>query len=204
MAEIILDIGSGRSLHNVMRAETMIAKVANTDSHKHKIIFKTQLFRDAPPNIPLDHDVFDHLYHYAASLGYPMTSSVFDKDSLAFLWRYQIPFVKIACRPDLYWLIGEIPRKMPVYVSVYDKVAPPYLNGKWLFCVPQYPAQISEYLAFSSEGRKMISDHSPGLDVWLNLKPDVWEKHLCPEREADNPDSGTFAVTPEELREVIA
>lgn len=203
MAEIILDIGSGRSLHNIPRSEAMIKSVADMDSHKHKITFKAQLFQSAPPNIPLEHDAFDHLYHYAKSFGYDMTSSVFDKDSLAFLLRYRIPFVKIACRPDLYWLIGEVQRKVQVYVSFYNE-EPPYKDDKsikWLFCVRKYPALITDYLF---PGGLNYSDHTVGWELFNKANPKIIEKHLCPKREADNPDSGPFSVTPEELREVIA
>lgn len=214
MAEIILDIGSGKSLHLVSRAEEMIDKVANMDSHKHTIIFKAQLFKSAPPNNPLSHDVFTHLYYHAAGLGYEMTASVFDKESLAFLSQYHIPFVKIACRPDLYWLVGEVPRKIPVYlsydgaISVWDHI--PGLDGygqniKYMVCVPEYPADIVRYMEmFTDKEIKRVSDHTVGWELFRRADPIIIEKHLCPSRDVGNPDAGPFAVTPEELREVIA
>lgn len=202
--ELILDIGSGRSLHNIPRAETMIAKVANMDSHKHRIVFKAQLFQSAPPNIPLDHEAFDRLYHYCAALGYPMTASVFDKDSLAYLLRYSIPFVKIANRPDLYWLIGEVPRKIKVYASVKSFMEWPEWATEALCCVSKYPAALEDYYYVNDREIKYVSDHTVGWELMRRADPFILEKHLCPEREADNPDSGPFACTADELREVIA
>lgn len=202
--ELILDIGSGKSLHNVHRAMEMIDRVKAVDSGKHKIVLKAQLFQNAPPNVPLDHDAFDAIYHYAKAIGYPMTASVFDNDSLAFLLRYKIPFVKIACRTDLYWLIGEVPRKFPVYTSVATYFEWPTGSNIALMCVRDYPASIDEYVRrFGDREMKYVSDHTSGWELYHRAEPRILEKHLCPEREPDNPDSGTFAVTPEELKEIM-
>lgn len=216
--ELILDIGSGKSLNNVSRAVDMMYRVGEMDVGKHKIVFKAQLFQEAPPNVPLAHEHFDCLYRYAERLGYPMTASVFDKESLAFLLRYRIPFVKIACRPDLYWLIAEVPRKIPVYVSYDSKGNHDLVHNEWehisdveyFACVRKYPASVSDYsnLIRETDGNydyeRCISDHTAGWELLRTYRPEAFEKHLCPQREADNPDSGPFSVTVEDLREVIA
>jgi hypothetical protein len=72
--------------------------------------------------------VFEYAYYYARDKGYKTTASVFDEFSLYCLLKYNIPFVKIANRPDLYWLAGEVPRKIPVYMSG-DMTF--YSNFKW-------------------------------------------------------------------------
>jgi sialic acid synthase SpsE len=211
---LILDVGSGASLPDAATARRFVDEVAKRDGHKHEIILKAQLFVDAPPNIPLDWAVFEELYVYARDKGYHCTSSVFDTRSLAFLLGYKIPFVKLACRPDLYWLAGEVPRKVPVYVS--DANADHGFGGhgyeKWvnedngkdivLECVRRYPSPLPYYRRFPYHFH--VSDHTVGWG-FLHSVPQVyiWEKHLrLP--DSTGPDAGPWSVTPDELAEVIS
>ena len=199
---IILDIGSGNTIKNNLNiGKAMINEIAKRDTGKHPIVFKAQLFEDEPPNTPLNKVIFANLYEYARDKGYQMTSSVFDLSSLTFLLKFDIPFVKIACRPNLYWLIGEVPRKVRVWVSVgKDPSLLPntFGNAYWMECVPKYPAPIEEYRGIY-EG---ISDHTVGLDLFKRLAPIVWEKHLKLE-SSTGPDAGPFAVTPQDLEEIL-
>jgi sialic acid synthase SpsE len=208
MAKVILDFGSGNTCrNNADYACKMIDAVKAIDSGKHEIIIKWQLFESAPPNIPLDWDVFDEAYAHARKHGYKTTASVFDTYSLEYLLAFDIPFVKIPCRPNLYWLIGEVPRKIPLYVSIeygtngdlinFDKMIG--LNSEILYCVPKYPALFEDYDPMDLN----ISDHTVGLDLWNWGPHDIWEKHFVLERTTDNPDSGPFAVTPSELSEIM-
>ena len=204
MSEIILDMGSGNSCHNsIDYACKMIDAVAAIDSHKHEVIFKWQLFSNEPPNLPLDHLVFSRAYSYAEAAGYKTTSSVFDTRSLDFLLNFEIPFVKIACRPKLYWLAGEVPRKIPLYVSEYKTNI--WREWDWgykmLFCVPQYPAPPDEYMA-RVDGC-YISDHTIGLDIFKTKHPAIWEKHFILEDDPKNPDAAGHAIKPDLLKEVI-
>lgn len=200
MAQVILDMGSGNTLKSFDIAKKMIDEVVKIDTHKHTIRFKAQLFLNQPPNVALDIGIFAFLYSYAYEQGYKVTASVFDKKSLRFLLEHDVPFIKIACRPDLYWLIGEIPRKIPVYVSVLR-----YKGwGEWnedvirLECVPQYPAKIDDYSL-----SKGLSDHTVGWDLWYRNKPNIFEKHYVLEHDDKNPDAGAFAATVEELKEIL-
>jgi hypothetical protein len=204
--EIILDVGSGNTLTSVDVARKMVDEIKAIDTGKHEIIFKTQLFVDQPPNRPLDPHIFDFLYNHANKNGYKCTSSVFDMCSLNMLLRYDIPFVKIACRPDLYWLTGEVPRKVPVYVShvpvplgCWPKDVNNFLDNLSLFeCVSEYPAEPDSYL-----GNEMcISDHTVGLGLFHKYHLAKWEKHLrLP--ETTGPDAGPFAILPSELKEIL-
>jgi hypothetical protein len=207
MSQIILDLGSGNTCRNsVDYAEKMIDTVAAIDSHKHEIIFKWQLFLNEPPNIPLDHLVFARAYKHAKALGYKTTSSVFDKPSLDFLLNFDIPFVKIACRPSTYWLIGEVPRKIPVYVScdIREEELPDFgeNGGNWtmLSCVPKYPASLEDYRGY----HPWVSDHVEGLALWRDY-PEwrAWEKHFILEDDPTNPDAAGHAIKPDLLKEVI-
>jgi len=214
--QLILDIGSGRSLPDADTAIKLINEVIKRDTGKHEIIFKTQLFESAPPNKPLSHEVFAEVWNYAKVKGYHATSSVFDQESLAYLLEWDasswpLPFIKIACRPDLYWLIGEIPRRIPVYCSGrYDMSLPKYLLAAqgycdeqwdvWLTCVPEYPAQELDY----KKGCHLwISDHTVGWDLYKKYEPDILEKHVCLAHNDTNPDAGAFAVTVDELSEIL-
>jgi hypothetical protein len=205
MAQIILDMGSGNSCKNSADyAKLMIDAVAAIDSHRHEVIFKFQLFQDEPPNIPLDHLVFNAAYYHAKSLGYKTTSSVFDALSLEYLLRYEIPFVKIACRPRLYWLIGEIPRRVPVYVSYWESRHIPF--GGYItpmFCVPKYPAALSDYDDLKYEDVPIVSDHTKGLELWNAYAPHVWEKHFILEDDPTNPDAAGHAIKPDLVKEII-
>ena len=209
MSQIILDVGSGRTLPDAAAATKMVDEITKYDTGKHEVVLKTQLFEDAPPNVPLDYHVFKVLRAYAATFGYKTTSSVFDKPSLRFLLSQDCPempiaFVKIACRPDLYWLIGEVPRRIPVYVST--KFWREWPDVTWyegdveLDCVPEYPAKAEDY---DFGCHLNISDHSVGWYVWHKYKPDIYEKHLCLKRTPGNPDSGPFSILPSDLKEIL-
>ena len=206
---IILDIGSGNTIKNNLNiGRQMIDEIAKRDTKKHEIVFKAQLFEKEGNNTPLNKVIFSSLYAYAKEKGYQMTASVFDIPSLEFLLKFEVPFIKIACRPDLYWLIGEIPRKIPVYVSVELRIAkypnntPKYENGILLGCVREYPAKLEDYLPNGGGHLITISDHTVGLELFRASAPKVWEKHLkLP--TSTGLDAGPFAITPEELEEIL-
>ena len=206
--QLILDIGSGNTLKDAKTAIKLIDEVAKRDTKKHEVIFKTQLFASAPPNVPLNRSVFAGAWNYAKNKGYHLTSSVFDKASLTFLLRYddddwRLPFIKIACRPDLYWLIGEIPRRVPVFCSVRGK-SPDY-DVDTMYCVSEYPANVRSYDYAWQVGCAFISDHTEGLGMFKDnyLDTMAWEKHLCLEHTPDNPDAGAFAIVPSDLEGIL-
>lgn len=211
MNQIILDFGSGNTCKNDPEyAKRMIDAVAAIDAHKHEVIIKWQLFSNEPPNVPLDHEVFRVAYNYAKEKGYRTTASVFDMRSLEFLLTFDIPFVKIACRPRLYWLIGEVPRRVPVWVSVADAEGRGVLVGtnscSWLLCIPRYPALLFDYeqsAQIDDFNMKFVSDHTEGLGLWEKWHPDVWEKHFILEDDPTNPDCAGHAIKPDLLKEVI-
>lgn len=203
MAQIIFDFGSGNSCRNDwLYTKRMIDELRAIDTGKHSIVIKWQLFQQVGDNIPLDRGLFGMAYRYAKELGYKTTSSVFDKESLNFLLQFDVPFVKIANRRDLDWLIGEVPRKVPVYVSASDAL--PVNADVILQCVSKYPAEMGDY-----EKNKQIfnlhnavSDHTTNFDLWYRYRPAIIEWHLkLP--DSTGLDAGPFARTPEQLREVL-
>ena len=205
---IILDFGSGNTCKNSKRYITqMINKLVEVDSRKHEVVIKFQLFKDVPPNIPLRHDVFRFAYEYAKEKGYKTTASVFDMDSLQFLLTFDIPFVKLANRPDLYWLAGEVPENIPVYYSVGDRFAEQDLGegqDELLYCVSKYPATVSDYEdTFPAGGLcYAISDHTTDFTLYHKYKPVIYEVHYKL-TDSTGLDAGLFARTPEQLSEIL-
>ena len=203
MARICLDMGSGNTCRNDEDyVRRMINAVVDIDTGKHEIIFKWQLFESEPPNKPLSFDVFDFAYSYAEDCGYETTSSAFDEDSLIFLLQHRVPYVKIACRPRCYYLVGKVPREIPVYLSYQDLADLPRVGpiNVIMACVPHYPALLEEY----PKGKLYYSDHVQGLGLWYREQPEIWEKHFVLDRDdPDNPDAAGHATTPEELKEIL-
>jgi len=207
MSEIILDISPNTHKNSIKYLKQMIDEVAKIDSKKHEVIFKHQLFLKAPPNLPLDRLVFSKAYEYAKSKGYKTTASVFDLDSLNFLMQYSVPFIKISCNPKYYWLMEEIPRKYKVYCSVNNwDYTSTMMYAIRMACVPEYPAKKEKYKEIFGDMPLCgaISDHTVGFDLWHEYKPEIYECHyVLHKNKADNPDSGDFAVTPDELRQIL-
>ena len=207
---LILDVGSGNSLPDCDTVVRLVDAIKRVDTGKHEIILKSQLFENAPPNTPIRNVVFEYLYYYGSKLGYQVTASVFDKNSLAYLLQFHpLPFVKIACRPDLYWLAGEIKRDMPIYISCSDRLPKDYSNTVKLLCVSKYPAEEKEYShkIFIHTEAQGISDHTVGWGMYKSWNKlwamKYWEKHIVLNRDRDNPDSGAFAILPDDLKEIM-
>jgi sialic acid synthase SpsE len=211
MALFILDMGSGNTCRNDKDTiRRMIHEVAELDFNGHDVVLKWQLFKDAPPNIPLTHESFEYAYKVANNLCLETTASVFDIDSLRFLMQYSIPFVKIACRPELYYLMEVVQnicdqREDWAPVKVYISTASGAINLPdcvKLACVSNYPATIEEYETRFTPGElQYVSDHTVGWRLYEKYRPYVIEKHFVHERVDGNPDAGQFAVTAAELAE---
>ncbi len=199
---IILDLGSGATCQNKWDiAREMIHAIASIDTHREEVVVKWQLFEKLEPNIPLERDIFSRAYTYAWGLGYDTTASVFDVISLDFLLRFQIPFVKLACRPELYHLADRVPEHIPVIKSVSS--VENFTPG-CLCCVREYPADVKQYKkAFRESNLKLgISDHTTDWFLYKKYAPEVYEVHFRMENTT-GPDGGPFARTPEQLREIL-
>jgi sialic acid synthase SpsE len=196
----------------------MIDTIKAIDTGKHEIILKAQLSLPDGINLPLDHEIFDFMYRYGNNQGYKVTSSVADLESLKFLFQYNIPFVKLPNDRKLDWLIGEIPRKIPIYISYgtfdeYDEYNRRKCEGiTTLACISKYPAEIQDYanafglVNIKSErllySLKRISDHTTDFTLWHKYQPQIYECHFKLD-DSTGPDSGPFARTPTMLREIL-
>jgi len=206
MSTFIVELGSGNTCrNNVKRLCRMIDAVTEVDTEKYEVQFKLQLFWAAGNNIPLSRQVFDYAMEYAAGLGYKLSASVFDEDSLLWLLDSDPPFVKLACIPELHHLAALVPESVRVYCSFPADPGPLPANVWPLCCVREYPATIEQYEASFSEAYLWtgISDHTPGWGLLDKYQPEVYEKHVVDFREDSNPDAGPFSVTIEELRGIL-
>lgn len=219
MAQIIIDLGSGNTCKNDWDyAKRMIDEIDKIDTRKHEVILKWQLFEKAGGNVPLDWYIFNKAYRYAGVLGYKTTASVFDKSSLIYLLEYDVPFIKIANNRDLDYLIGEIPRRIPVYVSNNDiniySTLKGFGNCNILFCKSSYPASIVDYLELDYFTNKYdpdkkvreffdgISDHTTDWQIFNEYNPNIYECHFKLE-DSTGLDAGEFARTPRQLAEIL-
>jgi len=197
---IILDTGSGNGNGNdIQYQEDLIDSLAGKD-----VVLKYQLFTEARPNIPLKHDIFRYVYEYAAEHGLKVTASVFDLKSLEFLEEFDVPFIKLANSYRCRKLASGINR--PLIVSYPS----PAEMGKRkaitpLCCVSKYPARPDEYEAiFTRKWLSLgISDHTEGFELYHKYRPEVWEKHYVLKHTKKNPDAGKFAITPDDLKEIL-
>ena len=206
MAQIILDFGSGNTSKNDWDyAKRMVDEMADIDSKKHEIIIKWQLFKRAGNNIPLDIELFNMIYFYAERKGYRTTASVFDIASLDRLKMYDVPFIKIANNRNLDYLIGEIPRKIPVYVScntIFNASELKDNNVKVLYCDSNYPSSFFKYVAYKNFHWDGISDHTSDWEVYQKMNPEIYECHYKLD-DSTGLDAGDFARTPKQLEEIL-
>ena len=204
---IILDFGSGNTCKNdILYIARMIDELKAVDTGKHQVIIKWQLFEKAGDNIPLDFSRFSFAYEYAKKHGYETTASVFDVKSLNYLLLFDVPFIKIANRPDLYWLAGEVPRKVPVYMSASGlSLQSEYFSDGdvVLNCVSKYPATAEEYVKiFGASSTWGLSDHTTDFKLYHKYNPKIYECHYKLS-DSTGLDAGDFARMPEQLGEIL-
>jgi len=202
--KIIIDISANTHLNSQERIDTIISRIAELDGGTKDVVIKGQLFDDEiPPNVRCTHNSHTHMDAICRVLGYKCTASVFDVQSLQFLLSFKdLPFVKIACRPELYHLAGFVPRNIDVYISRVTLSCRPAEGVVEMQCSPKYPAKGQDYLGTFADA---VSDHSNGLDVFKMRSWSAYECHYVPDsiRSPSNPDAGTFAKTDDELKEIL-
>jgi sialic acid synthase SpsE len=181
----------------------MIHAVSEVDPER-KFTLKWQLFKKAGDNIPLAQSSFLTAYEIASKYGYQTTASVFDEESLNYLMKFDIPFIKIACVSELYPLIGLIPRRFSVIASIEHEYAfVGYPGIIKLACIRRYPADASEYLDnFKKALYKGISDHTTNWNLFRKYSPEIYECHFCIRHNNTDPDSSAYSRTPEDLKQI--
>lgn len=199
---IIFDFGSGNSCKNDLNtAREMIIELSKLNVPG--AIIKWQLFTEAGENVPLSRDVFDEAYRFAGIYGLGTTASVFDEDSLLFLLKYPVPFVKLANNPKAHALLDKIPEQIRVIISTDD---PEYKtkrkNTEVIYCVSKYPAKIDDYTKFGHRLENGISDHTTDWTLFRKYQPEIYECHFKL-KKSTGLDAGPFARTPEQVAEIL-
>lgn len=216
MSQIVLDISANTHRNDEKYYKHMINELAKVDTRKHNVVLKWQLWAGklGENKTPDSHLFYEMAWWAWEKYEYKTTASIFDISALGFLDHlqdkmndsqvgYKLPFIKIANRRELDWLVGEIPRKYKIYKSVgdmfqYDNEMFTFRLAIPLYCVSEYPAPVRKYPDYV----KTISDHTVGLNLWLRNRPHIWEKHYKLSDSAGL-DAGDFAITPEELKEIL-
>ena len=208
MALIIIDCGSGETCRNDKSiVRKLIDSLSSVDQHNHEVIIKWQLWsaEGISPALRLDWDIFDYAYVYADDEGYQTTASVFDIKSYDFLVDYEIPFVKIACRPWVYplidtydnWIVTvDHPHTGSMLTTLYNNVRIMYGMDEYTVAPEDYIMRFGHALSVG------ISDHTPGVDLFNIYQPAIYEKHFKLE-DSIGLDSGPHAVTAEVLSTIL-
>ena len=210
MQTIILDTGGGNTCKNdLSQIKTMIKTIAQLQKQtKKEIIIKWQLFEYLPGLISLNHESFGYAYHLAKEYGLQTTASVFDYHSSKYLNNFDVPFVKIACRPNCYHLIKLHSQKILVSIdspllfkTLTNDFRPKKLD--FLCCVPSYPADENVYRSiFYGNLSSGISDHSTGFNLYHRYQPEIYEKHFYVTGQT-GADTGSFACNEETIKEIL-
>lgn len=211
--KIILDFGSGETCKNDRReVEAMLRRLSVADNGKHELIVKWQLFSEFGELLPLRRGLFAHAVDVARGYGYETTASVFDIESLWFLQQFNVPFVKIACIPDLYDDLMDSAGRIgywetPLVVSVPDSQTFQEMKRKGcqpMCCVREYPATAGEYSRrfAPDELSAGISDHTTTGFLCSQYRPDLYEIHYClPDQTG--PDTKEFSRRPDDIVEIL-
>lgn len=205
---MILDFGNGSvCLNDRENIKAMIDRLAEVDVDR-EIVIKWQLFLNIPPKLSLRRDLFDYAYKYAADLGFMTTASVFDLDSLDFLSRYYVPFVKFANQPQMWRYTDDVARSVDLYVSVGSEREFLWMWGKKpdgvMACVSKYPATIDDYYETFNENilGAGISDHTNNISLYKAYRPALYEKHYTV-TEIPTHKVRTYCAGPEQVRELL-
>ena len=191
---LIIDFGSGNTCRNEYKIiDKMIDTLAEIDKQR-KAIIKWQLFKTAGDNIPLAFHKFDYAYSYASKLGFKTTASVFDLESLGFIKRYPVPFIKIANgdKWDAFY------KNNFNYFKDFKVIQ----SAKDMCCISKYPATVKDYEEQFDEKalKRGISDHTTDWTLYKKYKPEIYEFHFCLD-DSTGLDAGPFARRPKQLKE---
>jgi sialic acid synthase SpsE len=202
---IIFDCGSGNTCENsIDTACKMVKEIFDIGIPNSDKVIKWQLFKSAGKNIPLSHEVFERACRYADVLGIRTTASVFDEESLEYLLKFGVPFVKIANNDSSREVMKKVPSDIPIIQSI-DKVEMPVgsrENLSIIYTVSKYPADKKDYEKFGDKLKKGISDHTENFDLYLKHSPKIYEFHFKL-KDSKGLDAGSFARTKQQFEDAF-
>ena len=145
------------------------------------------------------------LFDYGESIGMEVFFSVFGVKYVEWCEKIGVKRYKIACGVSSGDILGAIiATEKPMIIS---------RNGHefWsahdtIYCIPKYPAQISDYKDMNELNYDGLSDHTIGLDlceIWLaRHSRTTIEKHFVLKHNSQFPDD-KWSMTPSELKELV-
>ena len=222
--KFILDIGNGNSHFNdiqIIKKSIDVVSELQDETDKIQFFLKTQIWSDKNTLVSKElksttWEIFDKAYEYAFHKDIGFTSSVFDEESRnRLICEYDVPFIKIACRPSLYDLILDDCVKYLVSVSNWnDYYRILECDHVPLICVPKYPATPTDYIIriermedfdILDPGLIGLSDHTCDWGIY-NKYPATWyECHFSIDRNMiiDPIGGNSFVREPKDIEEIL-
>lgn len=215
----------GHNFHgNIRFAKKMIdeAKKCGVDAVKTQLYDITKLGlrpqeSDVYPELEMgqiNFEEFQYLKDYADSIGIELFASAFDQERVEWCERVGVKRHKLASRSVMDKEIIKAMEKTgkPIIASlgmVETKDAPVIQNGKYLYCVADYPATITEEMFPKKFGYpnyyEGFSDHTIGIE-WakeaIRRGATIIEKHFTLDKRLPGCDQSCSA-DPKEMKELI-
>lgn len=209
---IIVDISQNFSSLDEAKELARLAKENGADLAKAQLFDSMGLYGKHTP-AELDFDQAKALFEYGKEIGIEVFFSVFDVERVKWCEKMEVKRYKIACgcinmakgkNIELASaLMGTGKELIISYSRVPDYYYPEYKYLKKLYCVPQYPASISDVDFNAIVELDGFSDHTIGLDaakIALARGARIIEKHFC--FAHDRGIDAAWSMTPSELREL--
>ena len=170
-----------------------LAKDNGADLVKLQLYDHKKLYGDKDiPNVELSFEQAKGLFEYGREIGIEVFFSVFDVERVRWCEEIGVGRYKLACgfvntrtgkNYDVGKAIMQTGKELVMSFSrVPDINLPTYLPLKRLYCVPKYPAYISDVNFEAIDLLDGFSDHTIGLDcakIALARGAQIIEKHFC-------------------------
>lgn len=204
---IIAEIGQNHC-GDMGLAEKLIdlAKDNGADLVKFQLYDSRQLYGEYQPT-ELSRDRAFGLFEYGQKAGIEVFFSVFDKERVRWCEEMKVSHYKISCAMSTNpYLVGDVLKTRVPLILSSDIARPPDSRISALYCIPKYPASLSD-LRFGDVGFindfQGYSDHTIGLTaakVALSRDAGIIEKHFAIDHETGI--DAKWSMTPMELREL--
>lgn len=195
---IISEVSQNFSNLDEAKELVKLAKENGADLAKAQLFDSVKLYGKHTP-AELDFDQAKALFEYGKEIGIEVFFSVFDVERVKWCEEIGVKRYKIAySQRNNRDLFNVIPLNKLVFISTDDT---PYEYG--LYCVPKYPAEISEIDFRMVDYIGGFSDHTIGLDaakIAIARGASIIEKHFC--FSHDKGIDAAWSMTPDELREL--
>ena len=205
---IIAEIGQNHC-GDMELAKTLVslAKQNGADLAKFQLYDHSELYKDHPeiPNVELTFEQAKMLFDYGKKINMEVFFSVFDVERVKWCEKIGVEKYKLAYSQKKNTKLRNAIEATgkPIVASTNDCNDVLFFSV-CLYCVPKYPALITEYILSDGTYFDGVSDHTVGLDlakIVLARDPDVIiEKHFALDHYTgvDAP----WSMTPDELKEL--